>query len=47
MSWIWHADGGTFAIDSWHDNPKYGNMPILDAMKDEPRFDRGVIFKKR
>jgi len=45
MSWIWHTEGGIFAIDSWHDNPKYGRMPILDALEKEPRFDRGVIFE--
>lgn len=44
MSWIWHADGGAFAIDSWHANPKYGRMPILDALEAEPRFDRGDVF---
>ena len=47
MSWIWHADEGLFAIDSWYDNPEYGQMPILDALETEPRFDRGVIFKNR
>ena len=46
MSWIWHADSGSFAIDSWHDNPKYGRMPILDALEAEPRFDRGAIFER-
>lgn len=46
MSWIWHADQGIFAVDSWHDNPKYGRMPILDALEKEPRFDRGVIFQR-
>lgn len=46
MSWIWHADGGQFAIDSWHDNPKYGRMPILDALEKERRFDRGKAFGK-
>lgn len=46
MSWIWHAEGGIFAIDSWHNNPKYGRMPILDALEEEPRFDRGVIFRR-
>ncbi len=45
MSWIWHTESGMFAIDSWHDNPKYGRMPILDALEKEPRFDRGVIFE--
>ncbi len=45
MSWIWHTEGGMFAIDSWHDNPKYGRMPILDALEKEPRFDRGVVFE--
>lgn len=46
MSWIWHADEGIFAIDSWHDNPEFGRMPILDALEREPRFDRGVIFAR-
>ena len=45
MSWCWHGEGG-FAIDSWHDNPKYGRMPILDALEKEPRFDRGIIFQR-
>lgn len=46
MSWIWHADSGLFAIDSWVDNPKYGRMPIMDALETEPRFDRGKAFRK-
>jgi hypothetical protein len=46
MSWIYHADGGVFAIDSWFDNPKYGRMPILDALEKAERFDRGTIFRK-
>lgn len=46
MSWIWHADSGIFAIDSWHDNPKYGRMPIMDALEVEPRCDRGVAFER-
>ena len=46
MSWIYHADGGPFAIDSWFDNPKYGRMPILDALEKAPRFDRGEIFRR-
>ena len=40
MSWIWHADEGSFALDSWHEHPKYGRMPILDVLEKEPRFDR-------
>ena len=47
MSWIWHTDKGMFAIDSWNDNPKYGRMPILDALEKAHRFDRGVIFNKK
>jgi hypothetical protein len=47
MSWIWHADQGLFAIDSWFDNPKYGNMPILAAMEKAEKFDRGAIFAPR
>lgn len=47
MSWIYHADGGAFAIDSWFDNPKYGRMPILDALEKAPRFDRGTAFEHR
>lgn len=42
MSWIYHADEGAFAIDSWFDNPKYGRMPILDALEKARRFDRGT-----
>ncbi len=45
MSWIYHTDGGPFAIDSWFDNPKYGRMPILDALEKAKRFDRGKIFR--
>lgn len=41
MSWIYHASEGIFAIDSWFDNPKYGRMPILDAMERAKKFDRG------
>ncbi len=46
MSWIWHADAPPFELDSWHGNPKYGDLPILDALQKEPRFDRGRAFKK-
>ena len=42
----WHADQSIFAIDSWHDNPKYGRMPILDALEKAERFDRGIIFRR-
>lgn len=45
MSWIWHTDGGMFAIDSWENNPKYGRMPILGALEKAERFDRGMIFR--
>ncbi|NLE59502.1 MAG: hypothetical protein GX616_14155 [Planctomycetes bacterium] len=46
MSWIHHTDSGIFAIDSWFDNPKYGRMPILDALEKAEKFDRGTIFRK-
>jgi len=46
MNWIYHADTPPFANDSWFDHPKYGRMPILDALEKEARFDRGVIFGK-
>jgi hypothetical protein len=54
MSWIWHADPAenatpeevrsSFAWDSWSDHPEYGRMPILDALEQAPRFDRGKTF---
>jgi hypothetical protein len=54
MSWIWHTDPGAgmteeemrrnFVWDSWHDHPKYGDMPILKALESEPRFDRGKAY---
>lgn len=40
MCWCWHDDG-QFKIDSWWDNPKYGRLPILEALEKAPRFDRG------
>jgi len=45
MCWIWHADEGPFAKDSWWDNPKYGRMPILDALEKAVRFDRGAALR--
>ncbi len=44
MCWIYHADSGIFALDSWFDNPKYGRMPVIDALEAEPRFDRGKLL---
>lgn len=41
MSWIYHADDGPFARDSWFENPVYGDMPILDALEKAEKFDRG------
>lgn len=46
MSWAYHADPGIFALDSWFGNPKYGDMPILDAMEKATKFDRGVAFRR-
>lgn len=45
MNWIYHGDAPPFAIDSWFENPKYGRMPILDALEQEARFDRGTALR--
>ncbi len=59
MSWIWYTAPlsnmteeemrNSFVWDSWHNHPKYGDLPILEALESEPRFDRGKAdaLKKR
>ena len=42
MSWIYHGDSPPFAIDSWFDNPKYGRMPILDALEKAEKKHRDL-----
>ena len=41
MCWIWQADGA-FANDAWHNNPRGGDLPIVDALRTAPRFHRDI-----
>ncbi len=35
-------------MDSWFNNPGYGgkNLPIIEALQAEPRFDRSALMRK-
>jgi hypothetical protein len=44
MSWAYGGTGG-FLFSGWFDHPEHGNLPILDAMEEADKFDRGVAFE--